>query len=422
MDDDWSLDGYEVQGPIGDGAGEDLWRAREIATGEVVVLCRLPEDVPPEQVAACQHQLARLQAVTSPHLVRLRAVVEQDGRVVLVRDHAAGGGLAELVARRGVLEPGEVVTVGVALAHALASLHGAGMVAGGVIEDRVQFRSDGMPMLTSPAPSGVPAPETGAGARQDVGALAALCTRLVGPTAPPELAAVLEAARSGGLDARELGAALRRCCPPAPVRRGAAPAPVGTPAPAPAPARAGRGGRHATGRALPVVVVAALVLLGLAGALAGWWSVRSGDGSSVRPPAAAPTASPRSGSAREWAAVLDGLDAARATALAQADDELLTAVYAPSSPGLAADRRLVRELRERGLHARGVRHTVSAVHVVRSSVDRATLRVVDALADHELLDGEGEVVERAAGRGRRVHVVHLERTAGGWRLSEVRPG
>jgi hypothetical protein len=417
VDDDWSLDGYEVQGPIGDGAGEDLWRAREISSGDVVVLCRLPEDVRQEEVAAWQQQLARLQAVRSPHLVRLRAVVEQNGRAVLVRDHVTGGGLAELASRRGHLEPGEVVTLGVALAQALGALHDAGLVAGGLPAENVLFRSDGMPMLTTPAPSGPPLPDPG----EDVGALAALCARLVGPTAPAELAAVLTRARSGGFAARELGAALRRCCPPAPVRRGAAPA-AAPPPPPQARAGAGRGGAHAARRAFPALLVGALVLLGLAGALAGWWSVRSGDGSSVRPHVAAPTVSPGPGSAREWAALLDELDAARATALAQADDELLTAVYAPSSPGLAADRRLVRELGERGLHARGVRHTVSAVHVVRSSVDRATLRVVDALAAYELLDGEGEVVERAAGRGQREHVVHLERTAGGWRLSEVRPG
>lgn len=135
---------------------------------------------------------------------------------------------------------------------------------------------------------------------------------------------------------------------------------------------------------------------------------------------AAPTLSPRS--AAEWGAVLDRLDAARATAFAQADDELLTAVHAPSSPGLAADRRLVRELSDRGLHARGARHTVSTVQVVRASAERATLRVIDALAAYELLDAEGDVVQRTAGRGEREHVVDLERTADGWRLSEVRPG
>ena len=416
MDDDWSLDGYEVQGPMGDGTGEDLWRAREIGSGDVVVLCRLPEDVRPEEVAAWQQQLSRLQAVSSPHLVRLRAVAEQDGRVVLVRDHAAGGGLAELASRRGHLEPGEVVTLGVALAQALAALHAAGLVAGRLSADRVLFSSDGMPMLTAPepAPCGPPVPDP----RADVASLGALCARLVGPGAPPELAAVLATARSWGFDARELGAALRPCCPAAPVRR-AAPAQAPPPAPAQSRARAGPARGRAVGRAFPAVLLAALVLLAMTGAR-GWSSLRSGDASSVRPPVAAPTLSPRS--AAEWGAVLDRLDAARATAFAQADDELLTAVHAPSSPGLAADRRLVRELSDRGLHARGARHTVSTVQVVRASAERATLRVIDALAAYELLDAEGDVVQRTAGRGEREHVVDLERTADGWRLSEVRPG
>lgn len=419
MDEDWSLPGYEVQGRLGDGTGEDLWRGRELATGEVVVLCLLSEDVPSTTVAVWRQEAALQARVASPHLLRLRSVVEHAGRTVLVRDHAAGGGLAPLLARRGALDPGEVVTVGVALADALAALHGAGLVAGGVAEDRVQFRSDGMPLLLAVQGS---APEQAQDAVADVVALALLCGRLAGPGAPPELAAVLSAGAAGAHDAPAFGAALRRTCPAAPVRRGAAPPRTAVP---PVLERTPRHAAVSDPRGRPrtgVLLAVAAVLLVLAGGLAGAWSARSGQADPA-PPAARAHAARTSGdptSARDWAEVLDRLDAARARALSQGDEALLAAAYAPGSSGLAADRRLVRTLASQGLTAHHVRHGVRQVQVLRASGEDARLRVVDVLGAYDVRDDGGRVVSRSPPRGEEAHVVELRRTSGGWRLVEIR--
>ena len=431
MDEDWCLPGYEVHGRIGGGPGEDRWRGRELDTGDTVVLERLPGDETGETLVAWQQEAARHEAVRSPHVVRLRAVLSQGGDIVLVRDHAGGGTLDVLVARRGQLEPGEVVTIGVALAQALSALSAAGLASGGLTPEQVLFRDDGMPLLLCGGEAvQVQEPDPAA----DVVALARLCSRLVGPAAPWQLRDVLTAGANGALAAGDLAVALRRAYEPSPVLRGAAPRVAaatagGQVAPAHPLHAAPRTRRRARERPSPRVLLAtaaALVLLVAGGALAGAWSgAWSGRGAAEPVTVSTAPAAPRSdtpGSAAEWEAVLDRLDAARAVAFGRADAALLTAAYVPGSPGQQADARLVRSLARRGLTAQGVRHRVGDVDVVSATQDRARLRVVDTLAPYTVRDANGEVVGRSAARSRTSHVVDLARTGHGWRLVEVRRG
>ena len=80
--------------------------------------------------------------------MRLRAVVGAGDDLVLVLDLAPGGSLARLVAGRGPLPPGEVVTVAVPLAQALADVHARGLVHGDVTPANVLFAADGRPLLS----------------------------------------------------------------------------------------------------------------------------------------------------------------------------------------------------------------------------------------------------------------------------------
>jgi hypothetical protein len=159
-------------------------------------------------------------------------------------------------------------------------------------------------------------------------------------------------------------------------------------------------------------VAACLVLLVVFGAVAGWWSGRGGEHAEVAQGVAG---------AERWTPVLDELFAARARALAAADEAALAGAYAPAAPGGAADARLVRALAAAGRTADGVRHRVSTVDVVTVEDDRAELRVADTLGPYEVRDDEGAVVARHPGRGEAVQRVHLARTADGWRLVDVRP-
>jgi hypothetical protein len=96
-------------------------------------------------------------------------------------------------------------------------------------------------------------------------------------------------------------------------------------------------------------------------------------------------------------------------------------VYAPGSPGLAADRALVEQLAAAGQTAQGVRHEVRSVEQVDVRADTARLRVVDVLAGYEVRDAAGDVVTRTAARAETPYLVELARTADGWRLVQVRP-
>jgi serine/threonine protein kinase len=329
----WALPGYDVQALIGFGATGEVWRARELATGAAVAVKRLRDGADPEAVASLRREAAVLRSLDTPYVVRLRAVLGEGADTVLVLDLAGGGSLAALLARRGSLDPGEVVTIAAPLAQALAAAHARGLVHGDVTPSNVLFTADGMPLLADlglarlagqpragvdgtaeyvdPVVAAGGVPDTAS----DVWALAAVCHHLLSGTAPHDGVSaddVLAAARAGeraplGLlapsaprplvaaielalqadpaarpDAATFAAALRRSHAAAPVRfvgglAAAAPVPElrpthavhSGPRPAPLPADRGPGRRRA------LVVAGAVAGLALAAAV-GWLSGRSG--------------------------------------------------------------------------------------------------------------------------------------------------
>ena len=392
----WSLPGYDVRSLVGDGRAGDLWSAVDLATGEAVALRRVGGSADAERLRGLVDVHAEL-----PYVVRLREVVEHEGLLVLVLDAPDGGGLDALVARRGSLEPGEVVTVGVPVAEALAAAHARGVVHGALTAASVLLTVDGMPLV-----AGLGLEAQDATPQEDVTALAELCAGLLPEGVEPRLDAVLAAAAapSARFGAGELADQLRSACPPAPVRL----RPGRAPEPDVVPRHARRSRQPSRGTA----VVVALALLVLCGAGAGWWSGRGGEHTEVAHRVVADD---------PWSPVLEELYAARAMAFAAADEGALASVWAPGAAVAAADARLVRALAASGRTAEGVRHRVRAVDVVAVDDDRAELLVVDDLGPYDVRDADGAVVTRRPGRGEQVQEVSLVRTAQGWRLADVRP-
>ncbi|MCW2679736.1 MAG: Serine/threonine protein kinase, partial [Frankiales bacterium] len=218
MSEVWSLPGYDVQALLGFGATGEVWRACELATGDTVALKRLRAGADPSAVDALRREASLLRSLDTPYVVRLREVVGSGAETVLVLDHAPGGSLATLLARRGSLEPGEVVTIGAPLAQALAAAHSRGLVHGDVTPSNVLFTADGMPLLSDlglarvagerlasvdgtaeyvdPAVAGGGDPDAAA----DVWALAAVCHHMLAGSPPHDggsVAEVLSAATSG---------------------------------------------------------------------------------------------------------------------------------------------------------------------------------------------------------------------------------
>jgi hypothetical protein len=141
--------GYVLEELLGRGGSGQVWRARPRGGGDPVAVKVLVRGDPARQV----REAALLAELDHPHLVRLHRVVRREVRggpaeVSLVLDLLAGGSLATLLARRGRLRPGEVVTTLAPVAAALAQAHERGIVHGDLSPGNVVFTAEGRPVLT----------------------------------------------------------------------------------------------------------------------------------------------------------------------------------------------------------------------------------------------------------------------------------
>src|SRR6478735_5734082 len=147
--------GYDVGRLLGCGGTAAVWLATEHVTRRDVALKCLAATGPPEPgdaEEAARREVRILSVLDHEHLVKVRAVVRvRHGAggtgLGLVLDYAPGGSLAELLAARGSLAPGEAVTVLTPLAQALAYLHGNGFTHGDVAPGNVLFTAQGKPLL-----------------------------------------------------------------------------------------------------------------------------------------------------------------------------------------------------------------------------------------------------------------------------------
>lgn len=143
--------GYVLLERLGEGASGEVWRARRDADGLQIALkvVRAGDD----DLAGALREAGVLARVRHPHLLHLYDVVpvpDETGASTclgLAVQLAGGGSLAQVLAARRHLTPGELVTLLVPLAGALEQLHAAGIVHGDVSPGNVLFLADGMPML-----------------------------------------------------------------------------------------------------------------------------------------------------------------------------------------------------------------------------------------------------------------------------------
>ncbi|TFV89474.1 serine/threonine-protein kinase [Blastococcus sp. CT_GayMR16] len=141
--------GYVLESRLGRGGSGEVWRAVPRRGGPPVAVKVLVVGDPERQA----REAALLGELDHPHLVRLLEVVHQPQRgaaprVALVLELLAGGSLAALLARRGRLRPGEVVTAIAPVAAALAHAHGNGVVHGDLSPGNIVFTGEGRPVLT----------------------------------------------------------------------------------------------------------------------------------------------------------------------------------------------------------------------------------------------------------------------------------
>lgn len=139
--------GWSPAGRLGTGAHGTTWAVRRTdETGGRAAVRHLEAGV--VLAGTCTERLAVLRGLADPHVARVLDVVDDgaDGLLVLVEE-VTGPTLAALVGARGMLTPGEVVTVVTGIARALATLHGAGLVHGDVAPSNVVIDTSGAPVL-----------------------------------------------------------------------------------------------------------------------------------------------------------------------------------------------------------------------------------------------------------------------------------
>ena len=138
------LPGYDVLHRLGIGGSGQVWAVRR-ADGLRLAAKFVDQD---EDDDILQHEASLLQALRHEHVIRLHEVVPvQNGGRALVMQLAEGGSLAESLATREHLTPGELVTVLCPIARALHDLHSQGLMHGDLSPGNILFTQEGKPLI-----------------------------------------------------------------------------------------------------------------------------------------------------------------------------------------------------------------------------------------------------------------------------------
>ncbi|MGN6250956.1 MAG: hypothetical protein ACTHNS_03980 [Marmoricola sp.] len=128
---------------------------------------------------------------------------------------------------------------------------------------------------------------------------------------------------------------------------------------------------------------------------------------------------PPAAEVRTALAALHAWDGARAGAYVAGDPDRLRALYAPGSSAAAADVRLLGAYTAHGWRITAMATQVRSVRVLAHGPDRWRLRTVDRVRALAATPQRCRPLPAGSYRSRDVVLV---RSAGGWRVSSVRPG
>jgi len=408
-----TIPGLSLRRPLRGSGDGPPWLAVELATGHVVVVRR------------ASGALTATDLPRHPHLLVAQPVLDEAGEAWTTSAYATQGGLDQVEPGRRLL-PGEVVTVGVAVARALASLHQRGLRHGAVRASSVVVDVEGRPLLDAAAIR--PGAATSDEAVADLAALGALLIELAEEPLPERLGALLRQAANAdrietALGAADLGRELMFACSPRPLTLPVAGAP-GEPRPARDPRWRKLTPERLRGLSLrPLLLRGVLVAVGLAVAVALGllWSHLAdapqasavGDRRGTLPvaPVADEPIPPPGG---RWQGILTGLDQARAEAFELADPAKLGAVDASGSPALARDGEAVAALINQRVRPRGQTWSVLKVQTLYSGTGRVVLAVTDRASSYQLVHLDGRLAAEHAARGPSRWRVDLQWSGGRW--------
>ena len=243
-------DRYELQVRIGRHDDLEEWLATDTSLDRPVLVRFLGPDADTKRVAAFLESVRAAASVQHVHLAEVYALGSDETGAYVVSEWAGGVTLEDRVHAGESIPVDEYLPNAAGLAEALSMLHKAGRVHGAVRADSIQFSAAHPAKL-----GGFGLPPAAADAAGDTAALAGTLQRAVtmGPDVPPShvaaglhpsVDAALADAKAGTLDATGLAAALRS---------------------APSPSRSRQPAWSWTWVTIGAVLVAAAVILTLAG-------------------------------------------------------------------------------------------------------------------------------------------------------------
>jgi len=142
---------YELNELIGRGGMGDVYRGRDVETGEPVAVKRLHADIVeenPDIVDRFQREGEALRQLNHPNIVAMLATLEENGQHYLVMEYVSGGSLRELLDSQGRLPLEAVLNLALDLADALTRAHRLNIVHRDIKPDNVLLAEDGTPRLT----------------------------------------------------------------------------------------------------------------------------------------------------------------------------------------------------------------------------------------------------------------------------------